>query len=186
VPQETQEFAKSIGDALGGAPNWWVVLGLMALLPALCEEIAFRGFVLSGLRHVGHKWWAIGLSAVAFGLVHPIPHQKIPAIVMGFVIGYVAVQTSSLWPCILLHAVHNSLGLLVQNIAESVQKNPRSPLGFLLGGEEPLLYHPITVAACGVGVAAILWGLHGVRYRRTAEEQLEEARQRRDSPLVGA
>jgi sodium transport system permease protein len=186
VPPETQEFAKSIGDALGGAPNWWVVLGLMALLPAICEEIAFRGFVLSGLRHVGHKWWAIGLSAVAFGLVHPIPHQKIPATVMGFVIGYVAVQTSSLWPCILLHAVHNSLGLLVQSIAESVPKNPRSPLAFLLGGEEPLLYHPVTVVACGVGVAAILWTLHGVSYRRTAEEQLEEARQRRDSPLVGA
>jgi hypothetical protein len=48
------------------------------------------------------------------------------------------------------------------------------------------LYHPVTVVACGVGVAAILWTLHGVSYRRTAEEQLEEARQRRDSPLVGA
>ncbi len=185
VPDATKDFAKAIGDALGGAPNWWVVIGLMALLPAVCEELAFRGFVLSGLRHVGHKWWAIGLSAVAFGLVHPIPHQKIPATLMGFVIGYVAVQTSSLWPCILLHAVHNSLGILVQSAAESVQNNRESPLAFLLGGEEPLLYHPATVAACGMGVAAILWALHGVSYRRTAEEQLEEARQRQDSPQVG-
>jgi hypothetical protein len=31
-----------------------------------------------------------------------------------------------------------------------------------------------------------LWWLHTLSYRRTAEEQLEEARQRQGAPLVGA
>jgi len=61
-----------------------------------------------------------------------------------------------------------------------------SPLAFLLGGESPLLYRWPTVAICGAVAAAILWGLHGVRHSLTAEEQLEEARQRRDSPALGA
>jgi sodium transport system permease protein len=186
VQEETQAAAKAIEEALAGAPNWWIAIGLMALLPAVCEELAFRGFVLSGLRHLGHKWWAIGLSAVAFGLVHPFLHQKITATCMGLAIGYVAVQTGSLWPCILLHGLHNSVQLIMHSLAKMAENNAELPLAFLLRGEEPPLYHGISVGFCAVGVAAIMWGLHGVKYRRTAEEQLEEARQLQDSPLVGA
>ena len=186
VPEATAQIAESIGSALDGAPHWLVALALMALLPAVCEELAFRGFILSGFRHVGHKWWAIALSAVAFGMVHTFLHQKISATMMGMIIGYVAVQTSSIWPCILLHTVHNSLQLSAHRIAELVQTNPDSPLAMLFSGEEPLLYRTPTVIVCAGVAAAILWSLHGVRYSRTAEEQLEEARQRKDSPLLGA
>jgi sodium transport system permease protein len=184
IPGETAAAAKAIEAALGGAPNLWAVLGLMALLPAVCEELAFRGFVLSGARHLGHKWWAIALSAVAFGMVHTFLHQKITATAMGLVIGYVAVQTGSLWPCILLHAAHNSLQFCVQYMAEAAPEG--SPAALLLGGDEPLLYHPGVLVGCAVVAAAIMWGLHGANYSRSAEEQLEEARQRQDSPLVGA
>jgi sodium transport system permease protein len=186
VPEATEEIAKSIGSALDGAPHWLIALALMALLPAICEELAFRGFVLSGFRHVGHKWWAIALSAVAFGLVHTFLHQKISATMMGMIIGYVAVQTESIWPCVLLHTVHNSLQLSAHKLAETAEANPESPLAFLLGGETPLLYRTPTVLVCAAVAAAILWSLHGMRHSRTAEEQLEEARQRRDSPLLGA
>ena len=38
---------------------------LVALTPAICEELAFRGFILSGLRRMGHKWGAIVLTGRA-------------------------------------------------------------------------------------------------------------------------
>ena len=186
VPEETVAAQRAIEGALNGAPSLWLALALMALLPALCEELAFRGFILSGARHLGHKWWAIGFSALAFGMVHAFLHQKINAAAMGMVIGYVAVQTGSLWPCVLLHAVHNSVAFCIPELARRAENNPGSPVAFLLGGDEPLLYHPVVVAACVAGVAAILWGLHGVSYRRTAEEQLEEARQQQNAALAGA
>src|SRR6185295_19082690 len=44
-----------------GPPLWQLVL-VLALVPAVIEELAFRGFILSGFRHVGHKWQAIALS----------------------------------------------------------------------------------------------------------------------------
>ncbi|QDT73910.1 ABC transporter permease subunit/CPBP intramembrane protease [Lacipirellula limnantheis] len=186
VPEATEQIAESIGSALDGAPHWLAALALMALLPALCEELAFRGFVLSGFRHVGHKWWAIALSAVAFGLVHTFLHQKISATMMGMIIGYVAVQTESIWPCVLLHTIHNSLQLSIHKLAQTAELNPSSPVGVLFGGESPLLYRTPSVLICAAVAAAILWRLHGVRYSRTVEEQLEEARQRQDSPLLGA
>ena len=55
---------------LGQAPGGFALLFVMAILPAFCEEFAFRGFVLSGLRHLGHKWQAIVISAVMFGVAH--------------------------------------------------------------------------------------------------------------------
>jgi sodium transport system permease protein len=187
VQSEVLGGMKAIESAVAGAPSWWAILGLMALLPAVCEELAMRGFILSGLRHLGHKWWAIAISAVAFGAVHMFLQQKISAAAVGLVIGFIAVQTGNLIPCIVFHAIHNSLALSVPRWAESVQtSNQDGLLAHLLGGEQPLAYHPATVVACGVVASALLWWFHGLTYRRTAEEQLEETRQRQDSPLVGA
>jgi sodium transport system permease protein len=180
VREETRAVQNQLQQALEGAPNFWIILALLGLLPAVCEELAFRGFVLSGLRHVGHKWWAICLSAVAFGMVHPFLHQKIGATAMGLVIGYVAVQTESLWPCVLLHALHNSLHVCIQGLAMRVAGQPDSLLYNVLGGEQPRLYHPAVVLICGLGAAAILWRLRGLEYRRTSEERLEEQRHERD------
>ena len=47
-----------------GQADFWPLLLVIALVPAVCEELAFRGFILSGFRHLGHKWRAIVLSAL--------------------------------------------------------------------------------------------------------------------------
>ena len=54
-----------------GAPMWAVIL-VIALLPALCEEFAFRGFILSGFRHRGHDWRAIIFTSLFFAITHTI------------------------------------------------------------------------------------------------------------------
>src|SRR5205085_6149122 len=46
-------------ESLMGSTSLPLLLLAVAVVPAICEELAFRGFVLSGLRHLGHKWWAI-------------------------------------------------------------------------------------------------------------------------------
>ena len=76
-PEVEAQFAKVIG-ILQETPNVWLLLLLFAVLPAICEELAFRGFILSGLRHIGHKWWAIVLSAVFFGMSHGMLQPPLP------------------------------------------------------------------------------------------------------------
>jgi sodium transport system permease protein len=186
VGTDALDGMKAIGTALDSAPNWWLVVALMGLLPAICEEMAFRGFVLSGLRHVGHKWWAIAISAVAFGVIHMLLQQKIAAATVGLVIGYLAVQTGSLLPCIVFHAIHNSLGLYVAHQAEANDAATQGGAAWLVGGEAPVIYGPAVVAACGAVAAAILWSLRGAPYQPTPEEQLEEARHRQEASLAGA
>ncbi len=170
----------ALSEAVNLVPNWWMLMLLMAVLPAVCEEIAFRGFILSGLRHVGHKWWAIGLSSVAFGMVHPIFQQQLAAAAVGLVLGYLAVQTGSLLLCMLFHAIYNGLGLAVSEAIGASEGNlAHSPLGQLLNvGNETLLFQPWVLATSALGAGAILWWLHRLPYQRTKEEQLEEARER--------
>ena len=53
--RKSDATGRSFGEVLESAPYPWLPYVLMAVLPAFCEELAFRGFVLSGLRHLGQQ-----------------------------------------------------------------------------------------------------------------------------------
>ncbi len=103
-----------------GHADFWPLVVLIALVPAVCEELTFRGFILSGFRHLGHKWRAIILSAVLFGLAHGILQQSLIACLLGTILGFVAVQTGSILPGIVFHAVHNTLALANARVTPQV------------------------------------------------------------------
>jgi sodium transport system permease protein len=153
---------------------------LLAVLPALCEELAFRGFILSGLRHLGHKWWAIVLSAVFFGVAHGLLQQSIMASLLGVVLGFVAVQTGSLVPCVLFHMTHNGLMLWLLQLDLSPTTFDQYPLLRLFiqqsaNDPEGFVYRWPLVLAGAVLAAYLLRWLHHLPYRKTAEEELQEA-----------
>jgi sodium transport system permease protein len=111
-------FAK-FQKTLQGA-NFWLLILLIAVVPPVCEELAFRGFILSGFRHLGHKRQAIIYSALFFGLTHGILQQSLIASLVGMVLGYVAVQSGSILPCMVFHLCHNSLVLVNSRITPSM------------------------------------------------------------------
>ncbi|MBM4075687.1 MAG: CPBP family intramembrane metalloprotease, partial [Planctomycetes bacterium] len=90
----------------------WLVLLAFAGAPAICEEIAFRGFLLSGFRRPGKVWRAVAISSLCFGIIHMIPQQVFNAALLGIVIGSVCVRSRSLLPGIVFHFIYNSLALL--------------------------------------------------------------------------
>jgi sodium transport system permease protein len=96
-------------------PNAWTALLLLALVPAVCEEVAFRGYILSGLQRSYRTRSAILFSALLFGFLHVLLslfQQFFNAVLLGLVLGLLAVRSRSLVPCILFHFLHNSLALL--------------------------------------------------------------------------
>ncbi|TWT90029.1 ABC-2 family transporter protein [Pseudobythopirellula maris] len=108
VQAQAMEFARLLGDA----PYPWIGVLMIAVLPAICEELAFRGFVLSGLRKAATSPEAVVLTAIAFGATHTLLQQSISAAAVGVVIGVLAVKTGSLWPCMAFHGAYNALQLL--------------------------------------------------------------------------
>jgi sodium transport system permease protein len=171
-----EEIVARIETMLAAPGSMWTLLLVVAVMPAVCEELAFRGFILSGLRHVGHKWTAIVASSIFFAATHPIFQQSLVAFVVGLVLAYVAIQSGSILPAVVFHITHNSLGLLVK------QATPRLAdrghwLHWLMGdasGQGPLYHWPIIVCSLLAAWAILAW-FHRLPYARTPEESLEEA-----------
>ncbi|NOY30282.1 MAG: CPBP family intramembrane metalloprotease [Planctomycetes bacterium] len=169
---------KAMGNAINEVPSWGMLMLLMAVLPAVCEELAFRGFVLSGLRHIGHKWWAIGFSAIAFGIVHPMLQQQIGAAAVGVALGYLAIQTGNLLPCMVFHAIYNGIALSLGNFVEEDGGAVNSQYAWLFSNGEMTIFQPWVLAISAVGAIFVLRWLHRLPYQHTKEEQLQEARDR--------
>ncbi len=94
---------------------FWMILVTSALVPALAEEFFFRGYVLSAFRNRIAPLRAVLYSALIFGLFHVINGSVLslerffPTTLLGLALGFVAIRTHSLWPGVLLHAIHNGL-----------------------------------------------------------------------------
>jgi sodium transport system permease protein len=109
VPKEVVEsLRKSIlpGDAGRG---YAATLALMAVSPAVCEEVLFRGPVLLGLRSRMGPAAAIVLTALLFGLFHLDLYRLVPATVLGTLLGYLANQSGSILPSMLAHFCNNAV-----------------------------------------------------------------------------
>ncbi len=173
---------QSLERIVTSAPLWQVVL-LMALLPAVCEELAFRGFILSGFRHLGYRWRAIAFSAVFFGLTHGILQQSLLACFVGVVIGVLAVQTGSLLPCVLFHLVHNALPLILSRMPPLwIKGTVLARYVFIDQGE--ISYSWPLVVGGGVVAALILVWLLRIPAPKSPEEELREAIQRGSHDVV--
>ncbi|MBN2580344.1 MAG: CPBP family intramembrane metalloprotease [Pirellulales bacterium] len=166
-------------DLLLAATPFGILVLVMALLPALFEELAFRGFLLSGFRRMGYKWRAIVLSAFFFGITHAFLQQSMITFLVGLAAGYVVVQSGSILPGMIFHFMHNLLVLLSSRITpELCQRQPWLKL-FVTSTESQGVTYDWQIWAIG----AILGGLilawfHYQPYPKTPEELLREALRR--------
>ncbi len=157
-----------------GAPGVWPLILVLGLAPAICEELAFRGFILSGFRHLGHKGRAVAYSALFFGVSHAILQQSIVATLVGVVIGLVAVQSGSLLPGMIYHAIHNSLAVAASHLPEYCQKYPALENWVNLDSSLCLYKMPIVLVGGFVALAVLAW-FYLQPSPQSPEEQLEDA-----------
>ena len=92
---------------------------LYAFLPAVLEELMFRGLLLKRLLPYG-KHGAIFISAFLFGLVHIDPPRIIFATVFGLLIGYCYEYTGSLAMPMIIHFINNSISVAGSLVGEDL------------------------------------------------------------------
>jgi sodium transport system permease protein len=185
ISPETFQLLAELSAVMKDVPLWQV-MALMAVAPAICEELAFRGFILSGLRHIGNKGMAILISSLFFGIVHGILQQSISACVLGLVLGYIAVQTGSILPCMLFHVTHNALQILSSATftAEFLVEHPAMRIFFT---ESPSLPGALSYRIPFVVVSILASGLllrwfRSLPFSPTPEERLQDALDHQASP----
>ena len=104
-----------------------VNLFLMAVLPAVSEEITFRGVLqrllssknssLNSQLSTLNSHLSIWLTAIIFSAVHMQFYGFVPRMLMGALFGYMLVWTGSLWVPMLMHFVNNGMAVLLYFMA---------------------------------------------------------------------
>ncbi|MGI6623006.1 MAG: CPBP family intramembrane metalloprotease [Clostridiaceae bacterium] len=97
-----------------------IALLLIAVLPAVCEELLFRGMIQKGLERLG-AGWSILLSGILFGLFH-FDFQRLAAqTIIGLLSAYVVYRTGSIFNGMILHFMNNGLLTLFSNFTAGSQ-----------------------------------------------------------------
>ena len=110
IGDQTRTALQSVTTIVGNQPLLSVLL-ILALIPAVCEELTFRGFIFGGLLHKNGVMRAVLVSALFFGLSHTVLQQSISATIMGLLLGIVAWRTGSVLCTIIIHGINNTLSL---------------------------------------------------------------------------
>jgi CAAX protease family protein len=117
----TDKLPTDLGISTSTAALVGAALFVCVIAP-ICEEFFFRGFIFGALRkwHIkvhGHQigtWLAAIETGILFGLAHTgsaATQYLIPLGFLGFVLCIVRWKTRSLYPCMALHSVNNSIAL---------------------------------------------------------------------------
>lgn len=154
VSDQAAEAMKPFTDQISASP-WMTILFLLAFVPAVCEELAFRGFIFGGLVRGRSRWRAVLVSALLFGVSHGVLQQSIAATLMGVLLGWIALKTGSVLPGILIHFTNNALSVSMERIADSGWQGAAL---FLTNSETGPTYQPLwIVTSIGIALTCMLY-----------------------------
>ncbi len=159
--------AKGVGELVA-------VVGVVALTPAICEEVVFRGLLQQNFSRVMSPIRSVVWTGAIFGVYHLNPIQTLPLIAIGIYISYLRQSSGALWLCVAAHFAFNFfsvLGIFILNNAEWFGLSEAIVQSFKTS--EPELLSPIAISS-----AAISLGLFGVvlqRYRYALAEMNRRA-----------
>jgi len=111
----TPEPIRALFDVLfayRGPLDFVVLLLVFSIVPALCEEVLFRGFLQTGLmNHLGTPAGGILVSALIFGLFHLDPWRFAGVFGLGIFLAWLRYASGSLVPSMAAHALSNLISI---------------------------------------------------------------------------
>ncbi|HKI78206.1 MAG TPA: CPBP family intramembrane glutamic endopeptidase [Ignavibacteriaceae bacterium] len=136
-----KEFFDSLNDkvestysnllTIHSLPEGFLVVLVVAAVPAVCEEVMFRGFIQKSFELRIKPIWAILITGVFFGCYHFNPYGLIPLIALGVYFGFAVYMSDSIFVSIALHFLNNFFAIMVffyigkENIISSTDSDPQ-------------------------------------------------------------
>ncbi len=151
VPQwmrESEKEAAAITQVflrMDGIDGLVVNLFLIGLIPALGEELLFRGVLQPLFQKItNNKHWGIWIAAILFSALHVQFLGFFPRMFMGAAFGYLLFWSGSLWLPILGHFINNAGAVLISYL---IQQNRLSEQAETIGtGKEGIIFVFISAA----------------------------------------
>lgn len=143
----------------------WMGLFVFALVPAVTEEVIYRGFFYQSYRELGRKKGVVA-SALIFGMMHLNFNQFLYAFFMGTVFALLMEITDSIWPCMLAHFMINGSSVILSTRKLSL---PADRLALLV--------------VAGAVISILLLFLMAKQENFSEKIQKEEKKKRRETSL---
>ena len=162
-----QMFIKIIkGTVDTGFIGLLMMIVVLAVLPAICEELFFR----VGMQQLLGKWFrndhiAIVVTAFVFSFMHLDMSGFLIRFVMGLVLGYVFLYSRSVVPNVMLHFMNNAVATISTYVA---LRNGTSMAEL----EEPWMWHWLPTTLCTIAALALFWYCF-VRKQNTIQRQVD-------------
>ncbi len=147
--------------------SFWVAFPIVAIAPALAEEVAFRGFLFGTLKEKMKPWLAIIISAVLFGAYHMNWLQFIGATIVGIAMAYTVYKSGSIYITMLVHFLNNGIAVIFQFYPEVLNRIP-------IISKDTLQMHEI-LTLCGVGLVCAVLGILLLRFAANKQKKLAKS-----------
>lgn len=116
LPQSTPEI-KELYDFLYTGQSLPVMVLVVAIMPAICEETLQRGAILSHLRSLKKEWLIILIMGILFGLFHLSALRFLSTAILGALLSYLMIKKNNLVLPMLMHLVNNLVSVMAGTMA---------------------------------------------------------------------
>lgn len=93
-------------------PEFLLVVIVIAVTPAICEEFLFRGLVFKNFEKILSASKAIFFSGLLFALFHFHPFNLIPLIILGVYLTFIVYYSDSILPAVICHFLNNFISAM--------------------------------------------------------------------------
>ena len=119
-PTSTEYVETAFSGIMGD--NVFAALFVIALAPAVCEEMLFRGLILHALKARYRAVSAIVITAALFGAYHMSLVKFIPTGLLGLLLCYVVWRTGSIYPAMLMHFLNNAYSVVMTYYPDQISR----------------------------------------------------------------
>jgi len=160
---QSAESLKALDEMIKGQPVWVIIL-VMAVMPAIGEEFLFRGFLMGTLREKCRPWVAIAATTLIFAAYHMSLLKMFTISIIGLGLTVAAYMTGSIYVSMMMHFINNSVSVLISLYPEQVGK-----VVPVLMAEDPGTVSLVVIALVGIVLAVI--GLLLVKEKKEARDE---------------
>lgn len=170
-------FHNNVQDVLNqmsSLPLWAFVL-VIALTPAICEEMTVRGVILSGYNKLNIHFAAI-MTGFMFGVLHMNPPQFLYTFALGTILAYVVRITGSIVYSMMCHFIFNGVNSCIAwyESRHAVKSADISTLSPVLRDAALIFYFAIAAFAVAITVVLIMYLKDKNKEKLQLEEEAKE------------
>ena len=161
---QNQEIVEGLNNTLFIKDNLFLNLCIVALMPAICEELFFRGFILTSFKQNRKSYrGAVIASGILFGMMHMDFIRIIPTSILGIAFAYAVCKTNSIGVSMFMHFINNGLAVVMTHISSKMLENVETTTATYLSFSQSIVF--IALSIIFISVAILLF-----KEKRTLKE----------------